>query len=61
LQKENLTFLSQESYNKGVGVTAISDFRNIYKADFKAIHIDEGQESFAFVIEAVKPARLEKK
>jgi hypothetical protein len=59
LQKENLSFLSQDIYRKGVGNTSMSDFRSIYKADFNALFIDENENSFAFVIEAVKPARLE--
>ena len=59
LQKENLAFLDQDEYRKQVGVTAMSDFRSIYKADFQALFIDENKEAFAFVIEAIKPARLE--
>lgn len=59
LQRENLSFLSQDIYRKGVGNTSMSDFRSIYKADFNALFIDENENSFAFVIEAVKPARLE--
>jgi predicted SAM-dependent methyltransferase len=53
LQKEMLTFLDQDAY-KQVGVTSISDFRDIYKADFKAVHVLEDEEKFQFVLKAIK-------
>lgn len=49
-----LAFLSQEEYAKQVGVTAMSDFRSIYKADFRAIMADESTDSLLFVLQAVK-------
>jgi hypothetical protein len=42
----------------------MSDFRNIYKEDFKIIAVDEDDDKLMFIIEAIKPARtyaLEKK
>lgn len=57
MQKEQLIFLNQESYDAGVGKTAMSDFRDIYKADFIPILIDENNDKFAFIIQSVKPAR----
>lgn len=57
LQKEMLVFLSQEGYHNGVGKTAMSDFRDIYKEDFKVLMVDEDAEKLMFIIEAVKPAR----
>lgn len=53
LQKENLLFLSQERY-KEVGVTPMSDFRYIYKANFAIKAVDENQEQFHFVLQALK-------
>lgn len=53
LQKEMLVFLNQDSY-KDVGKSSISDFRSIYKADFKPIHVNENDETFHFVLRAVK-------
>jgi predicted SAM-dependent methyltransferase len=64
MQKEMLIFLDQEQYHNGVGHTAMSDFRNIYKADFKIVAVDEDDDKLMFIIEAIKPARtyaLEKK
>lgn len=57
MQKEQLIFLNQEAYHTGVGKTAMSDFRDIYKADFVPVLIDENMDKFAFIIQAVKPAR----
>lgn len=57
MQKEQLIFLNQEAYEAGVGKTAMSDFRDIYKADFVPIMIDENNDKFAFIIQAVKPPR----
>jgi SAM-dependent methyltransferase len=53
LVKENLVFLNQDAY-ADVGVTPISDFRSIYKADFKPVYVDEGEERFHFVLKAIK-------
>lgn len=54
MQKEQLIFLSQERYKAGVGKTSMSDFRNIYKADFEIVHVDENEETFQFVLKAIK-------
>lgn len=53
LQKEMLLFLDQDSY-KDVGKSSISDFRSIYKADFKPVFIDENEETFQFGLRANK-------
>lgn len=34
---ESLVFLNQDEYVKQVGVTSMSDFRSIYKADFRVV------------------------
>jgi SAM-dependent methyltransferase len=54
----SLAFLSQEEYRKQVGVTAMSDYRRHYSADFDLVHTGRQGESIVFVIQAVKPARL---
>jgi len=51
--KENLIFLSQESY-KHVGKTTMSDFRNIYKADFSIAYMKDQGESFNFILRSKK-------
>jgi len=51
--KENLIFLAQESY-KNVGETMMSDFRNIYKADFSIVWLEETEEQLKFILEVKK-------
>jgi predicted SAM-dependent methyltransferase len=58
LQKEQLVFLNQEQYALQVGKTSMSDFRNIYKADFEAKLIHEDDQDFNFIIQAIKPSRI---
>lgn len=56
LSVETFTFLDQTQYTKQVGVTPMTDYRFVYRADFKA-HVLTPGDCFAFVIEAVKPSR----
>lgn len=55
----SLVFLDQTEYTKQIGVTAMSDFRYIYKSDFKLVGNELNEHNFAFIIEAVKPSRIE--
>lgn len=56
----SLVFLDQAQYQAQVGVTAMSDFRFCYSADFAAVpgECHEDAESLRFVLRAVKPSRL---
>jgi hypothetical protein len=36
----------------------MSDFRNIYRADFEVAHVADKDGTFAFVLKAVKPSRI---
>lgn len=59
LPPEVLTFLNQVEYTNQVGVTALADYRHIYRADFDKVgeHVsDDGQ--FYFLLRAVKPSRI---
>ena len=59
ISRESLTFLSQAEYAKQVGVTAMSDFRPWYAADFDLVCAENlDADSFGFVLQAVKPARV---
>lgn len=51
---ESLVFLSQAEYERQVGVTAMSDFRSIYKADFEPVGTNVEGGSFKFVLRAIK-------
>lgn len=57
---ETLVFLDQTEYVKqldGSAKTAMSDFRSIYKADFKVIESIDSRRTHAFILQAVKPSR----
>jgi len=59
IQQENLIFLCQKIYSEQVGVTPMSDFRYIYKADFDIAYLDTSDANiFKFVLKAVKPSRI---
>jgi len=55
--RESLIFLNQPTYDAQVGKTPMSDFRNIYKADFDIAWMEETDHSLMFILEAVKPSR----
>jgi len=54
---ECLVFLSQPNYAQ-VGITPMSDFRFVYRADFDLIHSQTAGHHFEFVLSAVKPSRV---
>ena len=56
IPKESFTFLVQPAYSQ-VGITAMSDFRSLYKADFDIVHAKENGDVLEFALRAVKPAR----
>jgi SAM-dependent methyltransferase len=56
IPRESFIFLSQPNYS-GVGVTPMTDFRSIYKADFDVIHLQDRGEILEFGLRAIKPAR----
>ncbi len=51
-----LQFLSQAAYSAQVGVTTMSDFRYLYKADFEILwgRVHDNNEVFAFVLRVNK-------
>jgi len=54
-----LLHLSQEQYKSNVGKTPRSDFRYLYKADFKLIFLEKTRYRLAFVLEAIKESDYE--
>lgn len=57
---ESLSFLDQSEYVRQCDSprpTSMSDFRSIYKADFRCIDKAESRESFMFILQCVKPSR----
>lgn len=57
----SLIFLNQEEYHNQVGVTAMCDYRNTWRGDFVKVSEKELEHQYCFVLEAVKPARLERR
>jgi SAM-dependent methyltransferase len=57
LSLETMTFLVQPQYDGQLGLTAMTDYRHVYKADFDLEHstVEDGKWWFAF--RAVKPSR----
>lgn len=53
INQGTLAFLSQDEYKKQLGKTAMSDFRGIYKADFKCIYSNVKNDTFLFCLEKV--------
>jgi predicted SAM-dependent methyltransferase len=53
MQLEQLVFLSQNEYKKQVGKTPMSDFRDIYKANFEVVFQEDDGETIRFVIQAI--------
>jgi predicted SAM-dependent methyltransferase len=53
ITRSQLAFLNQKLYSQ-VGTTQMSDFRNIYKADFKIVHLTETNNKLSFILEAIK-------
>lgn len=37
----------------------MSDFRNIYKADFNRLVVEENESNITFVLQAIKPSRVD--
>ena len=52
--KETFVFLSQAEYQNQVGKTPMSDFRYMYKADFKPLAYKDTTDRFFFILEVIK-------
>lgn len=49
-----MMFLSQKAYSEQIGKTAMTDFRWLWKGDFRPEHLDDDGERFTFLLRAVK-------
>jgi SAM-dependent methyltransferase len=52
-----LIFLCQTAYAEQAGKTPMSDYRDVYHADFDIINTWDNQHTHEFVLQAVKPSR----
>lgn len=53
IQEETLSFLNQKEYAQ-IGITTMSDFRDIYKANFRKVYVHKTELKFFFILENVK-------
>jgi len=56
---ESLVFLDQNQYTVQVGKSQMTDYRRFWKGDMVAVNIHEDNDDFQFVVEAIKPSRIE--
>jgi predicted SAM-dependent methyltransferase len=59
ISKESFHFLNQTNYTKEIGHTCMTDYRFIYKEDFQLIWSKEDGNGWWFVLQAIKPSRLD--
>jgi hypothetical protein len=57
IQPESLVFLDQNQYTVQLGKTPMTDYRSVWKGDFKILSSIDDRQCHRFVLEAVKPAR----
>ena len=55
---ESFMFLDQQSYTDKVGKSPMSDYRNIYQADFKLVFNQSSGGTFRYILQAIKPSRI---
>ncbi len=58
LNHTTFVFLDQTEYIRQVGVTVMSDFRYIYKADLALTYLQKDKRSLYFALQAHKPSRI---
>jgi SAM-dependent methyltransferase len=58
ISPECFTYLSQVEYTNQVGVSPMTDYRFVYKADFNPEMMDMDDEAFVYVLRAIKPSRI---
>lgn len=58
---ESLVFLDQMQYNKQIGMSQMTDYRRVWKGDLAVVDLSEDSDDFQFILEAVKPSRIDKK
>lgn len=59
ISHESFAFLDQEQYANQVGKTPMTDYRFVYRADFRPLHLNIDKDGvFSYVLQAVKPSRI---
>ena len=55
---ETLVFLDQDAYTQFIGNGPMSDFRYLYKSDFRKEFAQDDDTTLAFALRAIKPSRI---
>jgi SAM-dependent methyltransferase len=55
---EAFTYLSQPEYTRQIGVTAMTDYRFVFRGDFDLAHAKAESGTLQFGLQAVKPSRI---
>ena len=58
IQPETLIFLQQPQYAQA-GITALTDYRAVYQADYDLVFSQDNGETFKFALRAIKPSRIQ--
>jgi predicted SAM-dependent methyltransferase len=58
ISRESFHFLDQTNYTNEIGKTTMTDYRFIYKADFKLVWSKDNGNGWQFVLQAIKPSRI---
>ena len=58
---DSLIFLDQTEYKNQCGRTSMSDYRFCYQADFRVIDSQDDRITHSFILQAVKPSRIEER
>lgn len=59
ISPESLGYLHQPEYTAQVGITAMSDYRFVYRADFDLLYQETiDGAAFCYVLRAIKPSRI---
>jgi SAM-dependent methyltransferase len=58
ISPEAVTFLVQPQYTAQVGITPMTDYRFVYRADFEPRLLQVEGGLFRYIVEAVKPSRI---
>lgn len=59
IMPQSLVFLDQAQVAAQVGNGTMSDFRDVYRADFHRVEVKEEGRRLYFVLQAVKPSRVQ--
>lgn len=54
ISPQSMTYLSQKEYKVQVGKTAMADYRDFWDGDFDLIGMEEAEDNWGFVLQALK-------